>query len=172
MATAAAAASTAAMKHARHHQRPRISTKIETISFRYPDTANAIRLVSPPGLGALACGELWAGGKYKRHKSTALGNDVNGLGSVEQHRFTLLPDFDADGRESFATVESDGGCSSLHGGGGGEGSGSGSGAARWCGCAEYDSWEAITGPKWEFVGIGRAEDGRWVVELWESVSER
>ena len=97
MATAAAAASTAEMKHARHHQRPRISTKIETISFRYPDTANAIRLVSPPGLGALACGELWAGGKYKRHKSAALGNDVNGLGSVEQHRFTLLPDFDADG---------------------------------------------------------------------------
>jgi hypothetical protein len=167
MATAAAAASTAAMKHARHHQKPRISTKIETISFRYPDTANAIRLVSPPGLGALACGELWAGGKYKRHKSAALGNDVHGLGSVEQHRFTLLPDFDADGRESFATVESEGGFSLNGGGSGGDGA-----VARWCGCAEYDSWEAITGPKWEFVGIGRAEDGRWVVELWEGVSER
>jgi hypothetical protein len=168
MATAAAAASTAAMKHARHHQKPRISTKIETISFRTPDTANAICLVSPPGLGALACGELWAGGKYKRHKSAALGNDVHGLGSVGQHRFTLLPDFDADGRESFATVESEGGCSSLAGGGDGCGGG---GVARWCGCAEYDPWEAITGPKWEFVGIGRAEDGRWVVELWEGVSE-
>jgi hypothetical protein len=87
---------------------------------------------------------------------------------VGQHRFTLLPDFDADGRESFATVESEGGCSSLAGGGDGCGGG---GVARWCGCAEYDPWEAITGPKWEFVGIGRAEDGRWVVELWEGVSE-
>ena len=52
-------------------------------------------------------------------------------------------------------------------GGGFDGGGSGGGGARWCGCAEYDSWEAITGSKWEFVGIGRAEDGRWVVELWE-----
>lgn len=83
---------------------------------------------------------------------------MSGLRSVEQHRFTLLLDFDADGRESFATVESEGGCSSLAGGGE---------AARWCGCAEYDSWEAITGSKWEFVGIGKAGDGRWVVELWE-----
>jgi hypothetical protein len=81
---------------------------------------------------------------------------------VEQHRFTLLPDFDADGRESFATVGSQTSLSSN------DCSAAGAGARGWCGCAEYGSWEAITGPKWEFVGVGRAEDGRWVVVLWES----
>jgi hypothetical protein len=128
MAVAAAAASTAPLGHARQQRKPRISTTIEVISFGYSGTANVIRLVSPPGLGALACGELWAGGKYKRHKNAALGLDVSGLRSAGQHRFTLLSDFDADGRESFATVESEGGCSSSAGGGE---------AARWCGCADF-----------------------------------
>jgi len=64
------------------------------------------------------------------------------------------------------------GSESWSGGGSGGGSGSGSGDLRpSCGCAEYDSWATVTDRKWEFVGVGRAEDGRWVVELWESERE-
>lgn len=42
-----------------------------------PTTISAImtggaRLISPPGVGALACGELWAGGKNRRHTTRSL----------------------------------------------------------------------------------------------------
>jgi hypothetical protein len=82
VAAAAAAASTAAMNHTRQQQQPQQpSTTIETISFKHPNAANAIRLISSPGLGALACGELWAGGKYKRHKRLLSGEVVGGTWS-------------------------------------------------------------------------------------------
>jgi len=157
MAAAAATASAAVVNCTRQQQQQAqlLNTKIETISFQFPRAANAIRLISSPGLGALACGELWAGGKYKRHKSSSVGSGA-GRDVEQQHRFTLQPGLDADEREGFAAVGSQ---TSL-------GSHDGSGA-RWCGCARYDAWEAITGPRWEFVGVGRAEDGRWVVKLWE-----
>ena len=169
--------------HRQSHQSQQPVTKIETIAFKNPHTAaSAVRLVSPPGLGALACGELWAGGKYKRHKTTAASAAVPGTyqqleQQQQQHRFTLLPDFDADGRDRLATVGSvssfvsSRGCGSVEGSESGSGGGSGD-LRPSCGCAEYDSWATVTDRKWEFVGVGRAEDGRWVVELWEGVSER
>lgn len=134
----------AAMKHA--HSR---ATTISQIEFRFPSGANAIRLISPPGLGALACAELWGSGKYRRHKTVKRGQDPY------QHRFTMLPGFELSGRESAASMGSS--SSGIHGAGG----------ASSCGCAEYDSWRAVTDGRWKSVGVGRAEDGRWVVELWE-----
>ncbi|KAK5127170.1 hypothetical protein LTR85_008531 [Meristemomyces frigidus] len=35
----------------------------------------SVLLVSPPGLGGLACGELWYGGKYKHHAYSAPSED-------------------------------------------------------------------------------------------------
>ena len=32
-----------------------------------PSGARVARLISPPRIGALACGEMWYGGKYRRH---------------------------------------------------------------------------------------------------------
>jgi len=43
---------------------------IVTPSTSHNGTAT-IRLISPPSLGGLACGELWYGGKYKRHTNSA-----------------------------------------------------------------------------------------------------
>ena len=33
-----------------------------------PGLRRVARLVSPPRMGALSCGEMWYGGKYKRHQ--------------------------------------------------------------------------------------------------------
>lgn len=131
------------MSMAAHQNRSR-GTKIEPVEFHSPSGASAIRLISPPGLGALACGELWASGKYKRHKTVKTGH------VPADHRFTLLPGFEMSDRESVIPVVS-----------------SGHTSATWCSCAEYDSWKAVTDARWKSVGIGRAEDGRWVVEFWE-----
>lgn len=38
-----------------------------------PSGSRVARLVSPPKMGALACGEMWYGGKYKRHLYNMLG---------------------------------------------------------------------------------------------------
>lgn len=119
------------------------ATTIEAIEFKSPGSAAAVRLISPPGLGALACGELWAGGKYKRHKTVRHGQVPS------QHRFTLLPGFELNDRDSVATNES------------------WNAGASWCGCAEWDAYRAVTDGRWKCCGVGRAEDGRWVVELWE-----
>ncbi|TKA60219.1 hypothetical protein B0A55_12424 [Friedmanniomyces simplex] len=43
-----------------------------------------MRIVSPPGYGALACGELWAGGKYRAHAYTT-GPDRRADGGGEEH---------------------------------------------------------------------------------------
>ena len=75
---------------------------------------DAIRLVSPPGLGGLACAELWCGGKYKRHATSRM-NDP-------QH-------------------------------------------PRECACHLHVVWQHIVEPAHRVVGIGRSEDGRWLVEL-------
>jgi hypothetical protein len=39
--------------------------------------------------------------------------------------------------------------------------------SSWCGRAEYNSYVVVTDRRWKLVGIGRAEDGMWVAELWE-----
>jgi hypothetical protein len=132
------------------------ATQIEQISFARPGGASGIRLISPPGLGVLACAELWAGGKYKRHK-TVKANHV-----AYQHRYSFLPPFVADNSESMISVVSNG---PSHGR-----SHSNSESythTSWCSCAEYDSWEVVMDKRWKEIGIGCAKDGRWVVELWE-----
>jgi hypothetical protein len=123
-------------------------TQIEKVQFLATCNPNAIRLISPPDIGALACGELWAGGKYKRHKTVKPGQ------VPAEHRFTMLPDFELDLKDG----DKDSGISMLSPGHDG---------TAYCGCAEYDAYVAVTDKRWKSVGIGRARDGRWVVELWE-----
>ena len=130
------------------HQKPRArSTQIECIAFASPSKANAIRLVSPPGLGALACCELWASGKYKRHKTVRHGQEP------AEHRFTMLPGFEM---HAWDSVVSPARWDTAH-----------HASAKWCPCAEFDAWRAVTDGRWKCVGVGRAQDGRWVVELWQ-----
>jgi hypothetical protein len=124
------------------------ATQIEKVEFLAASSTNAIRLISPPGMGALACGELWAGGKYKRHKTVKPGQ------VPAEHRFTMLPDFELD----IKAVDKDSMISMVSRGHDG---------TAYCGCAEYDAYVAVTDKRWKSVGIGRARDGRWVVELWE-----
>ena len=132
------------------------ATQIERIPFAFNSRASGVRLISPTGLGVLACAELWAGGKYKRHKTVRTSH------VLEQHRYTLFPKFVTDDAESesMIPVASDGhghGHSRSHSHGG----------SAWCMCAEYDSWKTVTDQRWKSVGVGCAEDGRWVVELWD-----
>lgn len=47
-----------------------------------PSGSRVARFVSPPRIGALACGELWYGGKYKRHLYDPA---VGGGGSEKAH---------------------------------------------------------------------------------------
>lgn len=79
-----------------------------------PSGARVARLVSPPRIGALACGEMWYGGKYRRH--------LYNLESVAAH-----PDD--------------------------------------CPCHLRIVFETMVDEAWKAIGIGRGEDGRWVVEL-------
>lgn len=122
-------------------------TQIENVQFKSPSTASAVRLISPPGLGMLACGELWASGKNKRHKTVRHGH------VPANHRYTLLPGFEFSERKITST-QSSSREPGIHG-------------AHWCGCAEWDAWKAVTDAKWKTCGIGRAADGRWIVELWQ-----
>ena len=110
-------------------------TQIEQIPFVEQSRASGIRLISPPGLGVLACAELWAGGKYKRHKTVRTSQ-------------SMIP---------MASQGHGHGHSRSHSHGG----------SSWCVCAEYDSWVTVTDKRWKSVGVGCAEDGRWVVELWD-----
>ncbi|TKA70087.1 hypothetical protein B0A55_08021 [Friedmanniomyces simplex] len=49
-----------------------------------PLPGGGMRIVSPPGYGALACGELWAGGKYRAHAYTTVpGRRADGGGGEE-----------------------------------------------------------------------------------------
>lgn len=130
------------------------ATQIEQIPFVEHSRASGIRLISPPGLGVLACAELWAGGKYKRHKTVRTSH------VLEQHRYTLFPKFVTDDIESMIPMAS-------HGHGHGHSRSHSHGGSAWCVCAEYDSWATVTDKRWKNVGIGCAEDGRWVVELWD-----
>lgn len=131
---------------------PRAS-RIEKVEFLSgsPTTSSAVRLISPPGLGALACAELWAGGKYKRHKTVKTSQ------VPEQHRYTILPDFESE--ESFESMIP---MANVH-----ANEHNHHASSSWCRCAEYDSWCVVTDRKWKSVGVGCAEDGRWVVEFWE-----
>ncbi|KAK6428955.1 hypothetical protein LTR95_014899 [Oleoguttula sp. CCFEE 5521] len=69
--------------------------------------ARATILVSPPGMGEMAVGELWRSGKYKRHES------VTGNHKPADHRYTLFPTFeentDFDGYDFDDIVEPYGG---------------------------------------------------------------
>ena len=136
--------------------RPR-ATRIEQIKFSEDRGAHAVRLISPPGLGALACAELWAGGKYERHKTVKTSQ------VLEQHRYTLFPEFESDDMESMIPMVADPGHGHSHS--------HGHIGSGWCGCAGYDSWLAVTDERWKSVGIGCAEDGRWVMKLWEPVPD-
>ncbi|KAK5108331.1 hypothetical protein LTR62_008427 [Meristemomyces frigidus] len=56
--------------------------------FHHPlsnDHTKSLRLVSPPGLGGLACGELWSGGKYKRHMISLYHTDPEHLRTCACH---------------------------------------------------------------------------------------
>ncbi len=79
-----------------------------------PSGARVARLTSPPRIGALACGEMWYGGKYRRHLYS-----MDGAG---EH-----PDD--------------------------------------CTCHLRIVFETMVDDGWKAIGIGRGEDGRWVVEL-------
>ena len=81
-----------------------------------PSGARVARLVSPPKIGALSCGEMWYGGKYKRH-----------LYSMATDNVTTHPDD--------------------------------------CPCHLRIVFETMVDEGWNSIGVGRGEDGRWVVEL-------
>lgn len=132
------------------------ATQIEQIPFVERSRASGIRLISPPGLGVLACAELWAGGKYKRHKTVRTSH------VLEQHRYTLFPKFVTDDAESESMIPM-----ASEGRGHGHSRSHSHGGSAWCMCAEYDSWKTVTDQRWKSVGVGCAEDGRWVVELWD-----
>lgn len=147
------------LRQARHR-----ATQIEQISFARPGGASGVRLISPPGLGVLACAELWVGGKYKRHKMVK-ANHV-----AYQHRYSFLPPFVADDSESMISVVSNShshGHSRSHNHGHSRSNSEGQTHTNWCACAEYDAWKTVTDKRWKEIGIGCAKDGRWVVELWE-----
>ena len=78
--------------------------------------ARVARLVSPPRMGALACGEMWYGGKYKRHL------------------YNITP-------ENVGEHPDD------------------------CPCHLRIAFETMVDEGWSAIGVGRGEDGRWVVEL-------
>lgn len=122
-------------------------TQVEAVQFKAPNNASVVRLISPPGLGMLACGELWASGKNKRHKTVRHGH------IPANHRYTLLPGFEFSERKSTSTDLSSREPAAHR--------------AHWCGCAEWDAWKAVTDARWKICGIGRAADGIWVVELWQ-----
>ncbi|GAB7328515.1 hypothetical protein MBLNU13_g00477t2 [Cladosporium sp. NU13] len=132
------------------------ATQIEEIPFVYNSRASGIRLISPPGLGVLACAELWAGGKYKRHKTVRTSH------ILEQHRYTLFPKFLTDDAESESMIPV-----ASNGHGHSHSRSHSHGGSTWCVCAEYESWKTVTNERWKNVGVGCAEDGRWVVELWD-----
>ena len=81
-----------------------------------PSGSRVARLVSQPRIGALACGEMWYGGKYRRH-----------LYSVSTETVNAHPDN--------------------------------------CPCHLRIVFETMVDEGWKAAGIGRGEDGRWVVEL-------
>ncbi|KAK3686382.1 hypothetical protein LTR37_019855 [Vermiconidia calcicola] len=81
-----------------------------------PSGVRVARLVSQPGIGALACGEMWYGGKYKRHL------------------YSITPENVGEHPED-------------------------------CPCHLRIVFETMVDEGWNAVGIGKGEDGRWVVEL-------
>lgn len=135
------------------------ATQIEQVDFMEPSGASAVRLVSPTGLGVLACAELWAGGKYKRHKT------VRNSHVPWHHRYSFLPPFGAGDVESMIPMVSDG---HGHSHGHKHSHSQGSVDSSWCVCAEYDAWKTVTDKRWKTVGVGCSKDGRWVVELCDS----
>lgn len=109
------------------------ATQIERIPFASNSRASGIRLISPTGLGVLACAELWAGGKYKRQKTVRTSH------VLEQHRYTLFPKFVTDDADSESMIPM-----ASHGHGHGHSRSRSHGGSGWCVCAEYDSWKTVT----------------------------
>lgn len=95
---------------------PATFTTNSVVVVMSPSGSRAARLVSPPRMGALACGEMWHGGKYKRH-----------LYSTALERVRAHPDN--------------------------------------CPCHLRIVFETMVDEGWNAIGVGRGEDGRWVVEL-------
>ncbi|KXL43329.1 hypothetical protein M433DRAFT_324732 [Acidomyces richmondensis BFW] len=90
-----------------------------------PTSLGGVRLIGPPGHGALTCAERWCGGKYRRHGFGAPGEVARAEGHAEN-----------------------------------------------CPCHLHPVWSVIVDQRWVWVGFGKTEDGRWVVELYprDSVS--
>jgi hypothetical protein len=77
-----------------------------------------------------------------------------------EHRYTRLPDFETGNLESMISVASHS-RSHSHGHVGSCG----------CNCMESISYQVVMDERWKRVGVGCAEDARWVVELWEPEPE-
>lgn len=103
-------------------------TPNQVVVVMTPSGARSARLVSPPRMGALACGELWYGGKYKRHLFAMEAR--GGVGAP--HAYAHTPEHHA---------------------------------ADDCPCHLRIVFETMVDEGWGAMGIGRGEDGRWVVEL-------
>ena len=99
-----------------HHSGTPASNANNVVVVMSPSGARVARLVSPPRMGALACGEMWYGGKYKRHLYNITAENIG------EH-----PDD--------------------------------------CPCHLRIAFETMVDEGWSAIGIGRGEDGRWVVEL-------
>ena len=99
-----------------HYSGTNVSNANQVVVVMSPSGARVARLVSPPRLGALACGEMWYGGKYRRH-----------LYNITPENVSEHPDN--------------------------------------CPCHLRIVFEAMVDEGWTAMGIGRGEDGRWVVEL-------
>lgn len=126
----------------RAHKR-NVATKVIPVPGR-----PATRLVSAPSMSPMSCVEGWASGKYLRHKTVAAG-ELPG-----EHRYSKLPIF-TDGRRSAtgsraSRMTTQSRCPGLVGP---------------CLCLEHDAWKVVVDPKWTAIGIGKAKDGRWIVEF-------
>lgn len=110
-----------------------------------------MRLISPPGLGGLACAEGWGGGRYARHWRGCRGHIAGSLGVAG---------------DSSADVVGAGG-----GGIGREGLGGVVAGVeeQYCRCKERRVYDVLMDAGWEVVGIARfgggGGGGRWVVEV-------
>lgn len=108
----------------------------------------ATRLVSGPCMPPMSCVEGWRSGRYRRHKT------VEPEAIVGEHRYSKLPVFESDSGKHESRSDSgkpaQGRCTGLLGP---------------CLCLEHDAWKVVVDQRWTAVGIGKAVDGRWVVEF-------
>ena len=99
-----------------HYSGTSVPSTNQVVVVMSPSGSRVARLVSQPRIGALACGEMWYGGKYKRHLYSITSENV---GNHPEN----------------------------------------------CACHLRIVFETMVDEGWSAIGIGRGEDGRWVVEL-------